>query len=626
MRHRTGYPDRPTAALRLSARLASAALLAVALALPQGRVLAAASLQSATLEPHEITIGQSAELTIKTVGADLGGLTLPSVGGLQFRIVAQSRHAEDIHGATVIVTTTTIRVTPLVSGDFEVPGLVPNAPSLQLHVDVDDSVGKLPHPAPGLVGAPPPRSAALDGVRLTPDGSAFVRLVLPKREVFVGESVPVDIEVGLRPGFVTSLNGLPTLTSSDFTLGNLSRQPERSERAVGGNAFSVLTWHSVLSPVKPGSYPLGVTAPITVRIRLRPEQEAKLDDLLGDPFLQNVYGKTVKKELKIESPDATLTVLALPAEGRPADFRGAVGTFSVSSELSSATAALGDPLTLRLHIRGAGNFDRVDTPMLTNLADWKTYPPTATFKPGDVIGHAGEKTFEQPLVARATGSHPLPPLKFSYFDPAAGRYVTATAAPLSVTIAPAAGDAAPQASEASSQAGVQAAALTAVQAAVPPGELRADHRVEGARVRSLVPLYLQVRFLGLPAALCGLCLVAWWRGPQPGPRRQHSSDAARALVRALERIDTAARAGDGDAFFVAARDAVRDQFAARWNIAPDRVTEAEVAARLGAAGTTILDLFKIVDEMRYSGRDPAASNLGQWNDIVRALLLRGGPP
>jgi hypothetical protein len=626
MRHRTGYPDRPTAALRLSARLASAALLAVALALPQGRVLAAASLQTATLEPHEITIGQSAELTIKTVGADLGGLTLPSVGGLQFRIVAQSRHAEDIHGATVIVTTTTIRVTPLVSGDFEVPGLVPNAPSLQLHVDVDDSVGKLPHPAPGLVGAPPPRSAALDGVRLTPDGSAFVRLVLPKREVFVGESVPVDIEVGLRPGFVTSLNGLPTLTSSDFTLGNLSRQPERSERAVGGNAFSVLTWHSVLSPVKPGSYPLGVTAPITVRIRLRPEQEAKLDDLLGDPFLQNVYGKTVKKELKIESPDATLTVLALPAEGRPADFRGAVGTFSVSSELSSATAALGDPLTLRLHIRGAGNFDRVDTPMLTNLADWKTYPPTATFKPGDAIGQAGEKTFEQPLVARATGSHPLPPLKFSYFDPAAGRYVTATAAPLSVTIAPAAGDAAPLASEASSQAGVQAAALTAVQAAVPPGELRADHRVEGARVRSLVPLYLQVRFLGLPAALCGLCLVAWWRGPQPGPRRKHSSDAARALVRALERIDTAARAGDGAAVFVAARDAVRDQFAVRWNIAPDRVTEAEVAARLGAAGTTILDLFKIVDEMRYSGRNPAAMNLGQWNDIVRALLLRGGPP
>ena len=75
---------------------------------------------------------------------------------------------------------------------------------------------------------------------MSADGSAFVRLSVPKREVYVGESVPVTIEVGMRAGFVTSLNGLPTLAGSDdFTLNNLSRQPERNEQTIDGKPFTL---------------------------------------------------------------------------------------------------------------------------------------------------------------------------------------------------------------------------------------------------------------------------------------------------------------------------------------------------------------------------------------------------
>lgn len=596
--------------------------------------VAAASLLSATLDPHDITIGQSAQMTVKTVGADLGGLTLPSVGGLQFRVIAQSRRAEDIHGATVVVTSTIIRVTPLVTGDFEIPGMAANSPTLRLHVDVDESVGKPPHagqnlappPRAGALEPQPPRAAALEGIRLTADGSAFVRLVLPQREVFVGESVPVDIEVGVRPGLVTSLNGLPTLTSGDFTLNNLSRQPERSARAVGGNAFSVLTWHSVLAPVKPGSYSLAAEAPMTVRIRLRPEQEAKLDDLLGDPFMQNKYGKSVQKELKVESPATVLRVVALPTEGRPADFSGAVGKFTISSEIVPTAAARGDPLTLRLRVSGSGNFDRVDSPMLGHLDEWKTYPPTAAFKPGDATGYTGEKTFEQPLVARATGPQSLPALRFSYYDPSMGRYVTATAPPLAVTIAPALGDVAPSAAAppASAVAAVPPSAAIAghaggaigADALALPG-LRADHPVTGARVPSLLPLYLRPAFLALPAALGVLFLGAWW-----GERRRDRGAALRAAP-ALADLEKAARSGDSATFFAAARAAVQQQLASRWQLTPASVTDTVVAARLGK-NRQILELFRIADEILYSGRSPPAPNLAKWTDIVRAELMHGG--
>ena len=216
-------------------------------------------------------------------------------------------------------------------------------------------------------------------MRLTPDGSAFVHVEIPKHEVYVGESVPVEIQVGMRDGFVESLNGLPKLNSNDFTLNNLSRQPDRAPRTIDAKPFTVYTWHSVLAAVKPGTYSLAFETPLTVRIRTRPQRESMLDDLLGDPFLQNIFGATVQRNVNVSSPDAEITVLPLPAQGRPADFGGAVGSFKISADLSTAKTTAGDPLTLRMHVSGTGNFDRVESSMLGGDAQWKTYEPKASF-------------------------------------------------------------------------------------------------------------------------------------------------------------------------------------------------------------------------------------------------------
>ena len=250
-------------------------------------------------------------------------------------MVGQSRQIQIINGITLESTSTIVRVTPQEPGVFTIPGLTPNSPPLVLRVSPS---GSRP-PAPGTGAAPGaapliPGGAGASGMHLTPDGSAFVHLEMPKHEIYVGESVPVEVQVGMRDGFVESLNGLPKLNSNDFTLNNLSRQPERGPRTIDGKPFTVYTWRSLLAAVKPGTFSLSFETPLTVRIRTRPARESMLDDLLGDPFLQNIFGATVQKNITAASPAAEITVLPLPAQGRPPDFGGAVGSFKISTDVS----------------------------------------------------------------------------------------------------------------------------------------------------------------------------------------------------------------------------------------------------------------------------------------------------
>ena len=79
-------------------------------------------------------------------------------------------------------------------------------------------------------------------------------------------------------------------------------------------------------------------------------------------------------------------IKALPAQGRPAGFSGAVGTFDVTSEAPATNGATGDPMKLKIIVTGTGNFNRVSTDGLRASADWKTYKPSGKFEPDDSSG------------------------------------------------------------------------------------------------------------------------------------------------------------------------------------------------------------------------------------------------
>jgi BatD DUF11 like domain len=587
-----------------------------------GAASAAVSID-ATIEPAQIEVGESAQLTIYTSGGGTLSVPLPVVAGLEFRVVGQSRQIQMINGRTIESTSTIVRVTPDEAGIFTIPGLTPTSPPLVLRVNPSSGSGSSSRFGNGASPAPTPFAPGGSnpgGIHLTPDGSAFVHLEMPKHEIYVGESVPVEIQVGMRDGFVASINGLPKLNNGDFTLNNLSRQPERAPKTIDGKAFTVYTWRSLLGAVKPGSYSLAFETPLTVRVRTRPQRESMLDDLLGDPFLQNFFGATIQKNVTVSSPEAAIKVLPLPAEGRPADFGGAVGTFKITTDLSSAKNTAGDPLTLRMRVHGAGNFDRVESTMLGGDAQWKTYEPKATFNSTDPIGYRGEKIFEQPIIASQPGTQTIPALNFSYFDPGARRYETARSSPLSVTVSPPPGSASNEPPPANS--------------AGAPGDeshsgLRPDHAVTEARVDSLIPPYFQPRFLGFSSVLALLFGGGWVTLRR---RERNALDTQRQRERArsqltqtlLKKMSAASAAGDAAAFLNSARSVLQQSLGARWQVAPEEISEALVDARFEDTDRDdIRQIFALADEANYSGDDLKAANFERWTQIVSRQLDEG---
>jgi len=578
---------------------------------------------TAQLDRANIALGDSAQLTLSVSGGSADALSPPVVPGLEFVATGQSSQFQSINGVDTSTTSVTYEVIPQRAGTFTIPAFSPGSPSLALYVQSGTgSGGAATGNSSGASSLPPPATSGLSAgsAHLTTEGTAFVRLALPKHELYVGETVPVEIQLWLRPELVASLDGMPTLNGDAFTLNKLTVKPEQTQNEAGGNPYTVLTWHSVLAAVKPGDFSLTVETPVTVKLRTAPaEMPGGMlgNSMLNDPFFQNFFGGTTEKQITVASDPDAFKVLELPVAGRPAGFSGAVGKFEVGSELSAAKCTAGDPLTLRLEVTGTGSFDRVNSPMLGEVNGWKTYPPTTKFTPADSAGYGGEKDFEQAVIPMQSGRQVAPALAFSFFNPDTRRYETKETSPLSVEVSPA-------------PAGSLAATPPSGASAMPPSEvpheaLRPDHVETGGTVATLCPLYFQPWFLGVQSALVlgfagGLI---WLRRHE---RRANDTDGARrheasnAISSYLYEMDAASQVGDATLFFQSARAALQQQMAGRWHVAPASITITEIDAHLNGDGAEIRRVFALADQAAYSGQHLSMADFQQWKDIVHDQL------
>ncbi|MCB0362808.1 MAG: BatD family protein, partial [Bdellovibrionales bacterium] len=151
----------------------------------------------------------------------------------------------------------------------------------------------------------------------------------------------------------------------------------------------------------------------------------------GFGFGRQYYFTKASKPLDIE-------VLPIPAEGRPPDYAGAVGKFSVRAEISEKSVPVNQPITLKVRFDGKGNgklitLPKLNLPPTVEIYDTKT--ESKFFKNGQSY-----KEFEVLLIPREAGELRIPPLTFSLFDPTLGQFYQQVTPELSMIVTPASAD------------------------------------------------------------------------------------------------------------------------------------------------------------------------------------------
>ena len=320
----------------------------------------------------------------------------------------------------------------------------------------------------------------------------------------------------------------------------------------------------------------------------------------------------------IGSNQLTIHIHALPAEGRPAHFTGAIGQLKVTGEAQPGSVAVGEPVTLRFSVSGEGNFDYVRCPALPDDPAWKTYVPSSKIDYQDESHTHAVKTFEQAVIPLKNGNVPLPAASFSYFDPAAKQYVTVPIALPEITVT---GTPTPLAS---APAGGGTDSTTA--AIVPQAAEFLPNRLEiGSPRLSLAPIYRQPWFWSVQGGLIALPLLGalflFLRSRStPDDDRAERALRQRSLHQEEDAMAEAVRRGDALAFFVAARHAVQLQLGTQWKLRPEALTLAEIRGRDPQLAETLEPLFTQADEVIYSGQASADLDLDQWERHVRELL------
>ena len=147
-----------------------------------------------------------------------------------------------------------------------------------------------------------------------------------------------------------------------------------------------------------------------------------LDDFFSNPFSSG--NKEVRTS--VSSSTVKVNVLELPPNA-PADFNGAVGKFSMKTELNATSTKTDEPLTYRVIITGNGNLELFNAPVLNLPPGWETYDPKTS-----TTGNT--KTYEYLLIPRSPGEFTIPAYSWSFLEPAKKKYETITSEEYKVNV------------------------------------------------------------------------------------------------------------------------------------------------------------------------------------------------
>lgn len=170
------------------------------------------------------------------------------------------------------------------------------------------------------------------------------------------------------------------------------------------------------------------------RCLLYPQQSGKLTITSGNydvnvvqyenfrtPF--GTMSQPVERKLQVQSNQASVNILPLP-EPRPATFTGAVGKFTVKTQLGTTDLKTYKAATYSYIIQGTGNIKYIKAPKVEFPKEFDVYDPKNNVKTNPAGGDiSGQVSIDYTFIPQYAGEFNIPASVFTYFDPETGKYV-----------------------------------------------------------------------------------------------------------------------------------------------------------------------------------------------------------
>lgn len=250
------------------------------------------------------------------------------------------------------------------------------------------------------------------------DDNLFLSLTFSKRNVVVGEPVVATLKLyqrvniaGFEDARFPSFNGFWNQEIESPT--NIEFHRESRDNKIYNAA--VLRKY-ILIPQQSGTLTVD-PAELVCLVNVRTVSSGSVS--IFDEFFDEY--RTVRK--RISTPSYKINVSPLPA-GAPASFKGGVGQFSISAELSKDSLRTHDAASLIVTIKGNGNVSLLEEPDVVFPPDFEVYDTKVSESVDKASGMSGSKTYEFPFIPRSAGDFAIAPVKYSYYDIKADRYVT----------------------------------------------------------------------------------------------------------------------------------------------------------------------------------------------------------
>ena len=537
---------------------------------------------TASLDRDTLTLGESATLSLSFEGAQPKNVPTPSVAGLQINQAGTSQNMSWINGTMSSTVTVSFSVTPQHDGAFTIPAMRADIGGQQL----------TSQPLRLLVSkASAPTAAAVN----SGTEAAFLKFVFPKNRIYVGEPEVARLELYLRDDVQDLRNFQLTSSPTDgFSAGKTAEQQNQRRRAqIGNHIYTIIPLAMPLTAVRTGSLTLG---PFTASaVMVLPGQNQG-----GDPFFRQFLNQGEQKQVTLATDPVNVESLPLPAENKPANFTGAVGSFTMTATAGPTALTVGDPITVRVQISGRGALETVTLPPQEAWRDFKTYPPTTKLETSDQFGFQGTKTFEQIISPQNSDVHELPALTFSFFNPDDGQYHTLTQAAVPLVV---------KAAGASPMPAMAANKNPAEEK--PPQDILPIKEKLGTLAQNNIPFVAQPVFLAVQSLPVLAFLAAFiWRKRTDNlannPRLRRQRAVAQLVASGMDDLKKYAAANQPDEFFATLFRLLQEQLGERLDCPASAITENvidEHRVLRGAAQTTIgslRELFQLCNQARYA--------------------------